>query len=209
MDLKHWTTGFRAMKTEAGLLRITTAALSVALLLALWGLVNQKPVVILEPGGWVVEDQKASQGYTEAWALFLSQTLGNVNAGNLDFVEERIGPLLPVETYEDTMTALRAQSIQFKENRVTTRFEPQKVTYEKSSGKVFVFGNYYTGTPGVKEERSKRTYEFIITMESYLPKILSIDTYEDEPRTEQVLRRMRDSEKADRIKERERARNEN
>lgn len=194
MDIKNWKQSYRSLKTEAGLSRIALAGSGVALALLAFMALNQEKIVVIQPWGmqktgWVGEDS-ASQSYKEAWGLSLAQMLGNVNAGNLDFITERLGPLLPVDTYQNYITALNAQALQFKENRVTTRFEPTKIVYEKSSDKVFVYGKYYVKSPGVREKQSERTYEFRIGMDSYLPQILSIDTYEDEPHTERRLEQL-------------------
>lgn len=199
MDLKHWKQSYRSLKTEAGLSRIALAGSSLALALLAFMALNQEKIVVIQPWGmqktgWVGEET-ASQSYKEAWGLSLAQMLGNVNAGNLKFISERLGPLLPLDTYQDYMTTLNAQAAQMTENRITTRFEPSRIVYEKSTDKVFVYGKYYTKSPGVHEQQSERTYEFRIGMDSYLPQILSIDTYEDEPRTSRCLERMKNEKK--------------
>lgn len=198
MDLKNWKSSYKALKTEAGLSRIALAGCSIALALSVFQNLNQETIVVVQPWtmhntGFVGSDS-ASQSYKEAWGLALAQLLGNVNAGNLDFIGKRIGPLLPVDIYQKYMTTLKAQTIQLKENRITTRFDPEKIVYEKSSDKVFIFGNYFTKVPGRAEQKSDRTYEFILNIDSYLPQVLSIDTYEDEPRTEKRLEQLKNKQ---------------
>lgn len=195
MDLRNWKQHYRSLKTEAGLSRIALAGSGLALAVLAFMALNQEKIVVIQPwtmqrAGWVGQDS-ASQSYKEAWGLALAQMLGNVNAGNLKFISDRLGPLLPLETYQDYMTTLTAQAVQLEENRITTRFEPSRIVYEKSSDKVFVYGKYYTKSPGIKEQKSERTYEFVIGMDAYLPQVLSIDTYEDEPRTERRLEMLR------------------
>ena len=206
MNLKNWKTSYHSMKSENGLSRLIIAALALSTVLLSIKAINQETKVIVQPwtmhtSGWIMEDN-ASQSYKEAWGLALAQMLGNVNPGNLKFISERLEPLLPIEATQDIMTALKAQIIQFQENRITTRFEPTKVMYEKSSGKVFVVGYYFTKAPGIKEKRTERTYEFLISMDSYLPQLFDIDTYEDEPRTHKRLAQLAKSKKSKRQEER-------
>ena len=49
--------------------------------------------------------------------------------------------------------------------------------------------------PPEKPKKEKRTYEFRIDMENYLPQIVHMDTYADEPHTEEKLEQIRKQEK--------------
>ncbi len=168
---------------------------------------RQKPITILVP--WTsqhsayISQDFATESYKVIWSLALAQMFGNVNYGDVDLIESRIAPMLPNDSYQSTITALRAQAMQFKDNRVTARYEIHKYTYEPATDKVFVEGNYYIKAPGIAEKKHKRTYEFIIGMESYMPnldevakpgqkyafmpQILYMNTYEDVARTQQYL----------------------
>jgi conjugal transfer pilus assembly protein TraE len=187
LNLTNWKQSYHALKTEAGLTRVALAGCAVALALLSFNAVSQHTTVVVQPFGmqkigWVSEDN-ASQSYKEAWGYSLAMMLGNIDPGNLEFVKKRISPLLPTDLYQQTMTNLQAQVIMMRENRVTATFDPLEITYEKSSDKVFVYGKYKTETPSVKPKQEMRTYEFKITMESYLPQIISMDTYADVPHT--------------------------
>ena len=199
MNIKNWKTSYQALKTEVGISRLALAGCSFALALLSYHAVTKSQTVVIQPFGlqksaWVAEDN-ASQSYKEAWGLSLAQILGNVSPGNLDFVQKRLSPLFPSSIHEKTMTALRAQVIMMKTNRVTTTFDPKEVVYEKSTDKVFIYGNYVTESPSVKPRKEKRTYEFVINMESYLPQVVELDTYADEPHTEQRLAQLKKKEK--------------
>ena len=205
MNIKNWKASYLALKTEAGLSRIALAGCSLALVLLSYHAVTKTQTVVIQPFGlqksaWVSEDS-SSQSYKEAWGLSLAQILGNVSPGNLDFVQKRLSPLFPSSIHEKTMTALRAQVIMMKTNRVTTSFDPKEVVYEKSTDKVFIYGNYISQSPSVKPRKEKRTYEFVINMESYLPQVVQMDTYADEPHTEQRLEQLKKKEKEQREKE--------
>lgn len=211
MNLKNWKQSYHALKTEAGITRLTLAGCSVALALLAYNAVTQKSTVIIQPWGmqktgWVTENN-ASQSYKEAWGYSLAQMLGNVSPGNLDFISKRLAPLLPSALYQSTMTALKAQTIMMKENRVTTTYDIKEVVFEKSSDKVFVYGDYYSKTPSVKPKKEKRTYEFKINMESYLPQIIAMDTYADEPHTKKKLEEMEEHKRNLKKKEKKLNRN--
>ena len=105
MDLRNWKQHYCSLKTEAGLSHIALAGSGLALAVLAFMALNQEKIVVIQPwtlqrAGWVGQDS-ASQSYKEAWGLALAQMLGNVNAGNLKFISERLGPLLPLEIYQD------------------------------------------------------------------------------------------------------------
>lgn len=199
MNFKNLGATYKTLKVEKYLGRITIACLSCAVLILSIFVVNQKTVTTIVPytmqqTGFISENL-ASESYKTAWGLALAMMLGNCNYGSVDTIEKRIAPLLPNDIYEQTLTALRAQANQFKENRITVRFEISKYIYEPNTDKVFVEGDYYIKAPGLAEKRHKRTYEFIIGIQEYMPQIMYINTYEDVPRTEQRLKEMKKEKK--------------
>ena len=207
MDLKNFKQSYRSLKTEVGMTRISLAGCAIALALLSFNALTKSTTVIIQPYGMqtkaYVSEKNASHSYKESWALFLAELLGNISPGNLDFVKESIIPLLPSNLYQTTVTNLNAQVQMMKKNRVTTSFAPTEYTYEKSTDKVFVYGFYTITSPSVKPKREKRTYEFKISIDNYLPQILSMDTYEGEPRTQKVLEilKKKAEEKAKKAKE--------
>ncbi|MDD6317837.1 MAG: TraE/TraK family type IV conjugative transfer system protein [Succinatimonas hippei] len=175
----------------------------------------QKPVTVLVPwtaqhSGYVSQDI-ATESFKISNAMMLATMFGNVNFGSVDLIEQRIAPLLPNDSYQSVMTALRAQAMQFNENHITARFEIVKYVYEPATDKVFITGNYYISANNGPEKHLKRTYEFIIGMESFmpdlnaspdgnikytfLPQILYMNTYEDEPRTLERLKELKEKGK--------------
>ncbi|EFP0184027.1 hypothetical protein HLX14_004556 [Escherichia coli] len=103
--------------------------------------------------------------------------------------------------YQDVIDAIEMQSRQIKNDRVSIRFEPRTVEYELNSDKVFVYGYSYTKGASSTEERSERTYEFIIKISNYAPLLDFIDTYIGKPRTEKVLEQMKRKEESRRSHE--------
>ena len=207
MDLKNWKQSYRSLKTEVGMTRISLAGCAVALALLSFNALSKSTTVIIQPYGMntkaYVSEKNASHSYKESWALFLAELIGNINPGNLDFVKGSSIPLLPSNLYQETVTNLTAQVQMMKKNRVSTSFSPLEYTYEKATDKVFVYGFYTAQSPSVKAKREKRTYEFKISVENYLPQIVHMDTYEGEPRTLEVLEQLKkkEAEKAKKEKE--------
>lgn len=131
----------------------------------------------------------ANQGYIESWALYLGQLLGNVTPGNADMVRQAMGPLLSSDIYQAAMSVMERQVYEIKENRVEQRFEPRRVLYEKSSGKVFVNGFGIVQGPVGEPERWEKTYEFIIDIVRHQPVVRHIQLYSGKPRTSRELER--------------------
>ena len=75
------------------------------------------------------------------------------------------------------------------DERISVRFEPRRVIYEKSSGKVYVEGYSFIrqGTSFETERRETRTYEFLMKIANYVPLLQGIDTYEGTARTRDVV----------------------
>ncbi len=189
------------MKVENQIHRICLALCLLVVVLLSVKLLCQDQIVVIKPytqesDAWVGRDQ-GSQSYKEAWGLFFAQALGNVSPSNVDFLKERIGPLLSSVVYKDFMRTLGVQAKQIKEDRVVLRFEPTSVEYEQSTDKVFVTGRLYTRGFNDKESSEERTYEFKIEIGNYAPKLTWINVYRDLPRTLKRLRQKRSEKRVE------------
>ncbi|WP_353251174.1 TraE/TraK family type IV conjugative transfer system protein [Salinisphaera sp. T31B1] len=191
MKLSELTKTWRGAKVENTFHRVILSLSSVAVVVLAYGAVNKSTVVTLvsptlKTEAWVGIDN-AQQDYKTSWALYLSQLLGNVTPGNAQFIVDAIGPLLDPEIYQQTVAAIHRQAEQITQDGVTLRFQGRKVQYETTSKKAFVQGYSYVSGNSGEEERTTRTYEFVIQIQDYAPLITDIDTYEGRARTEDVL----------------------
>ena len=119
---------------------------------------------------------------------------GNITPSNVDFLKDRLKPLLSPAIYSDVIDTLEMQAQNIKDDRITMRFEPRFVEYEKTTDRVFVYGySFVKGATG-DEERDDRTYEYKIKISNYAPMILDLNTYEGKPRTERVLDQLQKQE---------------
>lgn len=151
------------------------------------GLINTKAVATMVPP--VLKEEAtvgadfASSNYIEAWALYTSQTLGNVTPSSVRFVRKAIEPILSPLIYQKVMKALEKQVEEIRGNHVTLYFEPRRILSEKETGKVFVHGQSVLESPSGNRSRTERTYEFKFTVLNYMPSLVYMDTYEGKPRT--------------------------
>ena len=95
------------MKVETQWLRITVLVL--VLLIAVMGfmLMQKKTVVTIVPwtadGEMILTKDDASRSYKEAWALAVTELVGNVTPSTVDFVSERLKPLLVPKIYHEVI----------------------------------------------------------------------------------------------------------
>jgi conjugal transfer pilus assembly protein TraE len=178
--------------------RIVIVLLLVALILVSIKAFSQQAVVTIQPytlkgEAWITENN-ASQSYKESWAMMLSALTGNVTPGTVDFVKQRIEPLLSPEIYQNVIDAIEVQALHIQNDRVSMRFEPRSVEYEPATDKVFVYGySHLQGATG-DPTREDRTYEYIIEMQEYAPMVTHIDTYSGRPRTERIRKQIERNE---------------
>jgi len=174
--------------------RLVNLVLAVGIVLALVKAFTVDTIVTMQPytlneEAWVSQN-KSSQSYKESWAMMLSALTGNVTPGSVEFVKERIEPLLSPKIYRDVMEALEIQSLNIQRDRVNMRFEARAVEYEPESDVVYVYGNSYVQGATGEPVREERTYEYIIDIRNYSPVVTHIETYSGRPRTERVRQQM-------------------
>ena len=150
----------------------------VIILILLVAVLSKRTLVTITPytlvqDSWI-SNSDGADSYREAWALFFAQELGNITPDTIDFVSKRIGPLLSPAIYHDFMAIINSQA-------------ERSVLYEPETNKTFVTGNLYTRSVSGKELRDFRTYEFEIGISNFAPVLLSMNTYNDVPKTMKQL----------------------
>jgi conjugal transfer pilus assembly protein TraE len=160
----------------------------------------KKTIVTVQPytltqEAWVTTND-ASQNYKEAWGQFFAAEIGNVTPATVDFIKDRIAIFLAPSIYHDVIDLLEIQASQIKEDRVSLRFEPRFVEYEPESKKVFVWGLSFTAGANGKPKRDERTYEFVIAIGNFAPRLDYIDTYVGKPKTQRILDQIKAKEES-------------
>lgn len=147
MNIKQYFESYQGLQAENRWNRLVTLGLVVLCLGETAMLAIRPTVVTIQP--WTltrdaqVTESDASQNYIEAWGLALSELLGNVTPANVDFIADRLGPLLDPQIYHQVIDAVHANAEELRNDRVTMRFEPRRVNFERSTGKVYVTGRSY------------------------------------------------------------------
>lgn len=211
MNLQRYFSTFQGLKTENRMNRIVTAILALGVVAEAYVIATRPQIVTIQPWTLAADAQitksSASQSYIEAWGLALAELLGNVQPGSVEFIADRLRPLLAPEIYHQVLDALHQNAEELRDDRVSMRFEPRAIRFEKSTGKVFVTGMSYVrqGTSLENEKHALRTYEFGIKIAHYAPLVTHITTYEGSPRTVDVVNRTEAKEQraAERQRERE------
>ncbi|WP_020482834.1 TraE/TraK family type IV conjugative transfer system protein [Methylomonas sp. MK1] len=137
-----------------------------------------------------VTRSQASSEFKESWGLFLAELLGNTTPANADFLKTAVEPLLAPDIYRSVLDAMSDQIKAIKMDRVAISFTPRHVDYEAETNKVFVSGELKSQGPSSKPDVKPRTYEFIIAIKNYRPRLEYIDVYPDSPRTLDRLKAM-------------------
>lgn len=210
MDIKKFLNSYSGLKTEAVWTRSIIAGMTVTIGLLVVALAFRPVVVTIQP--WTLSEDAqvtrddASRSYIEAWGFALAELVGNVSPGNVQFVSDRLKPLLDPGLYHRALEGLEANAKTLIDERISMRFEPRNVTFEKSTGKVYVHGYSFVRHGGSfeVERREPRTYEFTIKIANYAPMITYMDTYAGTPKTRNIVERDIEREAERREKEAER-----
>ncbi len=211
MELKKSLQSFQGFQIEARFSRAVIFGLLIIVYFYVFTIANRPQIVTIKPWTLTVDAQvtrnAASRSYLKRWGFALAQVLGNVTPANVDFIYDRLAPLLDPKIYHRVMDSLDANARTLKEQRIAIRFEPRRVTYEKSTGKVFVTGYSFMreGSSLSNEKRQERTYEFLSKIDNYAPVILCLDTYQGTAGTRDVLETQDQKERSElaRVRERE------
>jgi len=209
MKLEKLQKTFDGVLAENKVHRYGNAILALALLIAVMGMMAKDEVVVLQPPTLTEEAEIgpnwASDTYKKSWGLYLATLMGNVTPGNADIVKKALDPLLSAAIYQQTIDLIDTQIAQIRRDRVTLSFEPQSVSYETETGKVFVTGYSKIVGPTGNENRDKRTYEYEINVTNYRPVLDYLDTYGGDAKTTDVVEKEEVREQRRLEKERERA----
>lgn len=198
MKLTQFLESWRIVQAENRLHRVLLIGLVVSnAISALAALRTERAVVLVPPNlsrEVEITRNEASGELKESWGLYLAELLGNVTPATAEFIRNAIGPLLSADIYRSVMDAMAEQINALKMDRIAISFKPRQVFYEKESDKVFVSGELSSQGPNSKPDVRNRTYEFVLSIRNYRPRLDAIDVYADEPRTRERLEAMKQSD---------------
>jgi conjugal transfer pilus assembly protein TraE len=192
VKLRPFLDAWRIVQAENRLHRVLLVGLVLTnAFSALAALRTERTVVLVPPHldrEVEIARSQASSTLKESWGLYLAELLGNVTPANAEFIRNALEPLLSAGIYRSVMDALAEQINALRMERVALSFRPRQVFYEQDTGKVFVSGELASQGPNAKPDIRNRTYEFLLTIHNYRPRLEAIDVYADEPRTRERLR---------------------
>lgn len=203
---------YRGAMSENAFLRKVVVALILVEVLTVIGWLRKSTVVDMQPPtlaerAWVDQD-RASDSYVSAWALYIADRLGNVNPKSAEIIKATLEPLLANDIYQDVLNKIDSQVHQIRQDRVTLEFEPRQVLQDKEDTfKYFIVGKSKMTGPSGQPKQLDMTYEIELKIKNYKPVIAFLSVYEGAPRTQEV--RNREAKSADTRKRLEQQRNEN
>lgn len=151
-------------------------------LLTLSALLQAERTVVLVPP--ILESQvniardSASQDVKEAWALFVTELLGNVTPTNAPYLRRTLEPLLSPGLRRAIADSLDAQVEALRRDQVSVRFEPRSIHYDAVRDRVLVSGQQISTGPAAAPVRRPRLYEVRVTFRHYRPVITHLDAYQ-------------------------------
>lgn len=184
------------MVAESRFKTILVVLLAVTNLIAAVGWFKTRETVILIPQHLdekvEISYNHASKGYKKAWALSITQLVGNISPTNVEFLLDNLSSMLSPEVFQQLRGRLVKQIQDIKEEQLSISFETQNIAYEPSTDKVFVYGEIQAVGPSRVVRKKMRTYEYQITMRFGRPWVTSFALYTGAPRTKQELKKFPD-----------------
>lgn len=134
----------------------------------------------------------ASKGYKKAWALSVTQLIGNISPSNIDYLLDNLSSMLSPEVFQQLRGRLVKQIQDIKREQLSISYESQNVVYEAAEDKVFVYGQMEAVGPSRVVRKKMRTYEYKVEMRFGRPWITHFAIYEGAPRTRLELKKTPD-----------------
>lgn len=183
---------FKALQQEWGELRfenvvgrLTIPVLAIGLIIAVIGLVNQKPVVTVLPPNLTetakIAHNDANEATKKAYGLYVVQMMGNVHPGTVDFMITSMEDILHPLIYHEVKADLMDQVSLIQQEDLAISFEPRTVDYWEDTNRVVVHGNRITEGRGQENMMDRVTYEVEVEIANYLPQITYVSVYEGRP----------------------------
>lgn len=129
--------------------------------------------------------------FFESWGAYFAGVLGNVTPANAAFVRRSVEPFLCPGIFHEIVNLIERESMQMQQDRVSTRFNAQRVLHEVATGKVFVHGQHVVDSAAGARRTTERTFEFNLRVSNFMPQVCGVASYAGPPRTLDVLERER------------------
>lgn len=175
--------------------RFTIVVLSAAvLILSILLFRSHETVVVIPPKldhKIKISMDMADSGYKKAWATYIAELVGNVTPANAQFVADSVGSLLSPAVHQQVAGELGAEVFKIQKEGLRSTFQPQRISYEPETDKVFVSGSYMEvsaesehslSDPASRPNALHKVYEMIIDIRNGQPLVKEFDSYFGHPR---------------------------
>lgn len=182
MNLESYLIQVKQWRQRLGVDRLIILLLGLSNALLLISTINRQPAIELSlplmDSRASIQPDGASQAFYEWWGLSLAELLGNLNSGNLSFVETNIQSLLSPHLKQQVQTTLNQQFYQLQQEQATLSFEPLNLSYEQASRTIKVSGHATLSSSHQRLSGSK-TFRFQFDVLHYRPVLTSLQIHSD------------------------------
>ena len=182
-----YTKGYQEALDSAKTQRRINVGLGFAvIILALMAFNQRERVVVVPPAvnakleiGW----NSADQDYYKKWGLYVATFMGNLNPGNAAFIEEGLQMQFSPALYTELKKDIMDQAENLRATGRSLHFYPDKVIYERTSGKTFVTGKQEVISSAGSKTEQEVVYELQIGIFNGIPQVTAYEHYAGAPRT--------------------------
>jgi conjugal transfer pilus assembly protein TraE len=196
MKIDLFNASWGKLVAESHYKTVLVVLLAITNIIATVGWLKTRETVVLVPPYLdekvEVSFNDASDGYKKAWALSVTQLIGNISPSNVDFLLDSLSSMLSPEVFQSLRGRLVKQIQDIQEEQLSISFESQKMAYEKETDKVFIYGEMEAVGPSRVVRKKMRTYEYKVTMRFGRPWITHFAIYKGAPRTLLELKKQPD-----------------
>lgn len=124
----------------------------------------------------------ASESYQTAWAMFVADQIGNINAQRAEFTKGVIRRMIPAAHWTEVDSLMTQQLHRLKLKKIEERFISNGVTYDPRSSLVWITGEKETTNVRTGQPSSELwTFEIKIIAENGSPQIVHLQQYPGKP----------------------------
>lgn len=197
MRLKTYQLGYKGALEKLQIQKYTILLLAGAIVLLSFNAVSTHERLVIMPP--VFDEQielgyqSANRSYHEAFALYVASFLGNINPSNANFVKEGLSLSFSPELYNEMQSRISDDAERMRSSGRSLRFYADRVVYEEGTGKTFVAGKQEIVSAAGNVHDQDVTYEMHVAIRDGLPKVEKYAFYTGAPRTQEWLRRNRNT----------------
>ena len=191
MNFNKLSTTWIHTRDNNRILIVANLVLSIGFFLSVLVLLTRHTIVTVLPPQLdqqvEIGNDTASGNYYEAWALSISELLGNASDTNIEFIKKALVHYFSPDIYVALKLQMDKEVSLMLESKYRLSFQPLQVSYEPATHKYFVTGNLHTLLNDGTNTVSMRTYEYQFKTVDYRPVIFAFNVYQGVARTQEEI----------------------